>query len=91
MVIVANSDLDRSRRAHDDFAEFLALRLQQVQMRAGADGAVQQLAAVGIDVDQLDVVVDVAPVLERIDAAHADDVIRRRAEHPVSHVDLMRS
>ena len=90
MQVVAHRNLDRAIRAHDDLAHLRARAVEHRQELTGADGRVSELLALRVAVDQLHVVVDVAPVLERVQTAQAHHEFGRGAEHPIGHIHLVR-
>ena len=89
-LVITDGDLDRAFRAHNALAHLRAGRIEIRQVSVGADGAVADLLAFRVLVDELYVVVDVTPVLANVQPANTDDVFGTRADHPVGHVDLMR-
>ena len=59
-------------------------------MLVRSDRAVHALLALRVLKDQLDVVEDIAAVVDIVEAADADDELRRRAEHPAGDIHLVR-
>ena len=89
--VVTHGDLNRALGAHDDLAHLRPGAIEVREKLVGADRRISQLLAVGIAVDQLDVVVNVAAVLERIQAAQAHHELGLGTEHPIGDIHLVRS
>src|SRR5207249_976321 len=73
-LVITDGDLDRAFRAHNALAHLRAGRIEIRQVSVGADGAVADLLAFRVLVDELYVVVDVTPVLANVQPANTDDV-----------------
>ena len=82
--------MNRALRAHDALAKLGAAAIEQGQVAVSRHRGVDQLLTLGVAVDELNVVEDVAAVLDVVRAADADDVLGAGAEHPVGDVDLVR-
>jgi hypothetical protein len=65
-------------------------RTQQVQRTIGCDGAVKELLALGIPVDQSNVIEYVAAVVDIVLAADAHHIFRRGPVHPIGDIELVR-
>ena len=88
---IADRHFNCALGTHDDFAEFGACGTEHGQVGIRRDGAVRQLAALGVAVNKLDVVVDVAAIVPVIETAETHHKFGARSEVPVGHIDLVRS